>query len=155
MNSAALPAPSGAGPHGRYSITRVKVVPRLLAAVLLTLQAFAAGVMAGPAQAAPRGDGSHLICGGHDPGPVGRAMTAELMALAGLDHGPRHGGGHEHDHGDCPLCALVKAVTLPSAVGLSQLGYALLAGPAVTRGPTATHPARGPPVGLRAPPLYV
>lgn len=107
--------------------------------------------MAGPAHAAPDRDASHVMCGAHEPDLEGRAMTAELMVLAGLAEAPHP----VHHHGDCPLCALVHAATLPAADGLARLAYAVAVRTGPADGLALTPPVTGPPVGLRAPPLSV
>jgi hypothetical protein len=124
---------------------------RITAAALIALQALMSATMT-PAAGAASMDAAHMMCAQEDPGPEGRALTAELMRLAGLE------GDHPaHEHKDCPVCALAHAAALPEAGAAAKT--------LVLRPHRAGWPRRidrasprrttGPPVGLRAPPAFI
>ncbi|MEQ8404533.1 MAG: hypothetical protein RKE49_05500 [Oceanicaulis sp.] len=124
---------------------------RLLAAALLAWQALAAGAMAGSGHGAAQPGGATLMCGDQIPDAQGRALLAELAALTGLD-----GGSHDRAHQDCPVCALVHAAALPGVSdALTPAVFAAFAQQAGRAERAAPRLARGPPVGLRAPPALV
>jgi hypothetical protein len=131
---------------------------RILAAVLVAQLSLMAPAMGGATTHGHGADPADLICSGHADSAEARAALAELSDLidGGSVHRPHTPEPHDHrEH--CPACALAKAMALPAPDQAANPAFIAQRIPLATLSDDCArgHQAAGPPVGLRAPPLFV
>ena len=129
-------------------------IARLCAAFALIVQSF---LPAGLAVAADHGvSASSFICNITGVAPTDKAQAAvtELLRLAGKDVPPETPA--ETPPGHCDNCILLAAATLPyAAISLALPIYQPAPAHIYSTGPAFHALPHGPPLGGRAPPLFL
>ena len=122
---------------------------RQFAIFLIVLQALWSGVAA--VGVAAGFDEARFLCSTLSPSPAAREQMRELAALAGLsDHEPEP----VYDPLDCAACSLV-AVTVEAPQASLAARFGAPDRVVITTADPSVRTVRGPPVGLRAPPISV
>ena len=120
---------------------------RLLAVLALLIQAVMPWAMASAAQRAPELVAHYCSTPGEEPGA--KTLGAELSRLLAEKEGKQTQGDPPHDCGDC---VLGQPVPVPVVAVLGVPAMAPVAEDATLFEVRFVEPARGPPLGARAPP---